>query len=166
MTFNTTALAGERVLVTGTDSNGASGKAVLSSAVWEQAKRQRAFVGATEEFDNAVEEFFAPLMEAQEKLESIGQRPDLDKDHYFVINEGEVPTSGEDRIVIKLDHDGVVLRMLEEGKADRLVWVSDTQLEVTAEPFPTGTNGSTPAAPQDQGTMISGGTEGEPPTEG
>lgn len=127
--FTTVALTGDRVLVKGTDVFGNEGQTVLDGAAWAEVKRHRAFHEAEGSFDTAVEEFFAPLMEASEKLQQAIATPALDPDSYVVLVEGEEATEGRSQEVIKLDTDSIVLRLIERGDTDRLVWVMD-QLEV------------------------------------
>jgi hypothetical protein len=129
MSFTTLALTGGRVLVKGTDSTGTEGQTVLDGSEWAQAKRQVAHAEAHEDFDQLVTDFFAPLLEAQEKLEATLSVPQLDQSSYFVIDEGEEATAGRAPTIIKLGKDSIVLRLLEEGKSDRLVWVND-ELEI------------------------------------
>lgn len=144
MTFTTSHLTGGRVLVRGTDTTGTQGETVLDGTDWARAKQHAAHAEAHEGFDAAVEEFFAPLLEASERLESTLAMPALDKDSYFVIDEGEEPTTGRSPVVIRLSRDSVVLRLIEEGHTDRLVWVGG-ELEVL-EVLP-GTTGVATAQP-------------------
>jgi hypothetical protein len=141
MTFTTNALTGGRVLVRGQDSTGTNGETVLDGTEWAQAKAQAAHFEAHEGFDAAVEEFFAPLVEAAEKLESSLAMPALDRSSYFVIDEGEEATPGRSSTVIKLGRDSVILRLIEEGQSDRLVWVAG-DLEVLEVLPGTSTSGS------------------------
>jgi hypothetical protein len=129
MTFTTKQLTGGRVLVKGTDSDGTNGETVLDGTDWAYAKAQAAHAEAHEDFDALVNDFFAPLIEASEKLESTLAAPQLDQSSYFVIDEGEEAVPGRQRTVIKLSRDSVILRLIEEGKSDRLVWVAG-ELEV------------------------------------
>jgi hypothetical protein len=131
MTFKTTALVGDRVLVTGTDFLGTEGKTVLDSSQWTGIKQQRQLKSATSEFDAAVEEFFKPLTEAAEKAAKQAQ-PVEDPTTYVVIDEEVEGTQGRPAHLVKLTHDSIVLRLLEENAGtDRLAWVGDT-LEVLA----------------------------------
>ena len=70
MSFTTTALVGNRVLVTGTDFLGTEGKAVLDSSQWVAVNARKQHKQASKEFDTAVEEFFKPLTEAADKAHS------------------------------------------------------------------------------------------------
>lgn len=132
MTFTTKKLVGHRTLVQGTDGAGVSGQQVLDSRQWDELNGHGEFDKAAKAFDAAVDEFFAPITKAAEAAEAAAQKPGDDPATYVVVNEGVAATAGEQRVVALLSHDSTVLRLLEEGKHDRLVWVNDS-LEVTAE---------------------------------
>lgn len=127
--FTTVALTGDRVLVKGTDRFGTTGETVLDGSTWAEVKRHTAFKDAESTFNEAVEDFFAPLMEAADQLQSTLSVRKPDPDTYVVLEEGEAATPGRQREVIHLDADSVVLRLIEAGQTDRLVWVMD-RLEV------------------------------------
>lgn len=129
MTLSTKNLTGGRVLVKGEDIDGTFGETVLDGNEWAYVKAQRAHSEAHDDFDQAVEEFFAPLMEASAKLESSLQVAQIDPISYLVIDEGEEPVEGRQATVVKLSKDSIVLRLLEQGDQARLVWV-DGSLEV------------------------------------
>lgn len=131
MTFTTLALTGDRVLVKGTDGQGTQGETVLDGSEWAEVKANRDHHLAHDEFEAAVEEFFAPITEAAEKLNAGFVRPDTDESSFVVIEEGEEATPGRRPVVFKLSRDSIILRLLEEGGEDRLVWVND-ELEVLA----------------------------------
>lgn len=135
MTFSTSKLTGGRVLVQGTDGRGVDGQEVLDSSVWESIKAMQSHRKAEDNFDQAVEEFFKPLTEAADKLRDTLNMPALDTDAYVVIEEGTDGEAPVSRHVEKLDRDGVILRLLEGGQHDRLVWVNG-QLEVLAPQAP------------------------------
>lgn len=128
MSFTTMNLTNERVLVRGTDVTGREGEAVLDSAEWNHVKQHRQVAEAGKEFDATVEQFFAPLMEAAEKFETAQVKAE-DPIAKFVIHEGTAAVRGQDEVAIRLSHDSIVLRLIEKGDTDRLVWVGDS-LEV------------------------------------
>jgi len=133
MTFTTTALVGNRVLVTGTDFLGTEGKAVLDSSQWVAVNQRKQHKQATKDFDTAVEEFFAPLAEAADKAKAAIEGPVEDPITYVVIDDAVEGTQGRPAHVEKLTRDSVILRILEEDTSTtRLAWVADT-LEVLAE---------------------------------
>lgn len=131
MTFTTTALVGNRVLVTGTDFLGTEGKAVLDSSQWAEVNATKQFNVASKEFDAAVEEFFKPLTDAAEKAQ-VSTKQEEDPISFVVIDEAVEGTPGKPAHLVKLTHDSIVLRLLEENLGtDRLAWVGDS-LEVLA----------------------------------
>ena len=127
--FTTLNLSGERVLIKGTDSQGTDGQTVVFATEWNEVKRRTQHSEAHEDFDRAVEEFFAPLTQAAEALDLAFNQQSRDPISFVVLDEGEAASPGRTEVVIKLSHDSVVLRLLESGDTDRLVWVGDT-LEV------------------------------------
>lgn len=154
--FTTLNLTGNRVLVKGTDDQGTTGETVLFAEEWNRVKAHRAHLQAEAEFENTVEEFFSPIMEAVEKFSTAGELEDVDPISYVVLHEGTEAVQGRDEHGIKLGRDSIVLRLLESGDTSRLVWVGG-QLEVLA-----ATNGSQPAAPStgtDTGTSEVGSAD-------
>lgn len=129
MAFTTLNLTNERVLVKGTDSMGTENQTVLDSSEWTEVKNHSHFADATDAFNSEVEEFFKPLMVAAEKLEELGKAKPADPISYVTIHEGTEANAGSDEVTIRLSHDSIVLRLLESGDTDRLVWVGDS-LEV------------------------------------
>lgn len=129
MSFTMLNLSGERVLIKGTDNQGTEGQTVVSSSEWNEVKRHTQHSEAHEDFDRVVEEFFKPLTEAAEKLDLAFNQKSRDPISYVVLDEGSEGEARREEVVIKLSHDSVVLRILESGDTDRLVWVGDT-LEV------------------------------------
>ena len=128
--FNTTILAGQRVLVTGSKKNQ---QTILDSTEWDSIKAHQAFHLAGDAFDEAVTAFFAPIVEAAEKAnaalaESLPKRDDA---FVIVLSEGTEGAEEVEPEVIQLGRDAAILRMIEEGNTDRLVWVGDT-IEFTA----------------------------------
>ncbi len=131
--FTTTLLVnGGGTLVQGTDVNGVYGQTVVDSSQWEEIKADQNFSAAAADFDKAVDKFFAPILKAAEKLEAkIEVNTTPDPISYIVLKEpveGVAPEAGDLR---RLTRDSMVLRLIESGNTDRLVWV-DGNLEVTA----------------------------------
>ena len=129
--FNTTILAGQRVLVTGSKKNQ---QTILDSTEWDSIKAHQAYHLAGDAFDEAVTAFFAPIVEAAEKAnaalaESLPKRDDA---FVIVLSEGTEGVEEVEPEVIQLGRDAAILRMIEEGNTDRLVWVGDA-LEILAE---------------------------------
>lgn len=129
--FTATALVGDRVLVQGEDQFGTTGRTVVDGSQWASINQHKEYDQATEAFDAAVEAFFAPLTEAADKLdEALAGKPD-DSTSYVVLHEAVEATPGQAGQLVKLTPDSIVLRLVEAGSFDRLVWV-DGNLEVLA----------------------------------
>jgi hypothetical protein len=128
--FKTNILVGERVLVSGTDVTGESGKTIVDATQWNELALRKDVSKATADFDAAVEAFYAPLTDAADAAEQAfkGNKPD-DASAYVVIQEEVPATPGQVGHTVRLTRDSVILRLIEEGNTDRLVWVDD-QLEV------------------------------------
>lgn len=128
--FNTTALAGQRVLVTGSKENQ---QTILDSSEWDSIKAHQAYHLAGDAFDEAVTAFFAPIVEAAEKANAalVESLPKRDDAFVIVLSEGTEGVEEVEPEVIQLGRDAAILRMIEEGNTDRLVWVGDT-IEITA----------------------------------
>lgn len=147
MTFTITRLVGARAVVQGTDRFGTHGSVVVDTTQWDEVNASTAFDKATEAFEHAVEEFFKPLTEATEKINRSLNKPN-DPLSYVVLKEGVEATPGQAEQLIKLNHDSIVLRLVEENSnTDRLMWVND-QLEVLEAdtPLPFGADESDDSA--------------------
>jgi hypothetical protein len=129
--FKTTELTGDRTLVEGTDVNGVTGKTVLSNAQFKDLWGNSAHDAAHKEFDAAVEKFYAPLNKAIDKLKAAHESAVAEDLYTEVVGEDVAPTAGSTARRIRLSQDTVILRLIAQGKTDRLVWVND-QLEITA----------------------------------
>lgn len=128
--FNTTILAGQRVLVTGSKKNQ---QTILDSTEWDSIKAHQAYHLAGDAFDEAVTAFFAPIVEAAEKAnaalaESLPKRDDA---FVVVLSEGIEGVEEVEPEVVQLGRDAAILRMIESGDTSRLIWVGDT-IEITA----------------------------------
>lgn len=125
--FSTNTLVGDRVLVTGTDVFGESGKTIVDASQWNELALRKDVSKATADFDAAVEAFYAPLTEAADKAEVAmkGNRPD-DASAYVVITEATEGVPANAGQTVRLTRDSVILRLIEEQNTDRLVWVDGT----------------------------------------
>ena len=144
MTFTTNNLVNNRVLVSGTDVNGIEGRTVLDGTEWADIKAHQEFDSAEADFAKAVDEFFAPLVKAAEARESVFKQ-DEDPLSLVILDEGEEGTPARARNVRRLSKDSMILRLIESGQDDRLVWV-DNDLEILSEPA-SPTQQSAPAQP-------------------
>jgi hypothetical protein len=128
MTFTIRRLAGHRALVTGTDVLGQTGTAVLDTDEWDRFKAQREHSELHKEFDATVEAFYAPLIEAAEKLQADHDK-EFEPDPLFseVVVEGVEGVEPVQEVRIHLSKDSAILKLIEQGSAhDRLVWVNDS----------------------------------------
>lgn len=141
MTFTTIKLAGDRVLVQGQDQFGVEGKQVLDSSQWADINAHKQLHSAEQSFDDAVEAFFKPLTDAAEALGKANARSAVDSDSIVVLHEEVEGVQGKSAQVVHLSHDSTVLRLLESGKHNRLVWVNDVLEILEATP-------SVPVAPE------------------
>lgn len=115
--FEVTPLLTGGTMVKGTDVTGAEGSTVLWSDAWQAVQMAKAQSEAMAEFDARVEAFFAPLTEAADKLATLNQPSEWE-----TVTIGE-KVEGQDVKVIRLDHDGVLLRLLAETDGSQLRWL-------------------------------------------
>lgn len=155
MSFNTINLTGNRVLVRGTDITGASGECTLDASQWNELSVRDEVSRAQEAFDAAVEEFFEPIIKAADKAKSAIERPD-DPTSYVVLDEGQEGQPHRARHLVRLTRDSVVLRLIDEGNTDRLIWVNG-ELEVTERsvaPTPSAPAAAADSAGTEPGTEV------------
>jgi hypothetical protein len=134
--FTTTRLVDGRALVAGQDRNGVSGQTVVDATEWDEINADQRYNTAVADFDAKVEAFFAPLVEA---AEAANKALTIDKDpvSYVVVQEAVEGTKAQDEILHHLSNDSIVLRLIEDGAFDRLVWVGDDLVVVAADtPLP------------------------------
>lgn len=135
MTFTTTRLINQRVLIEGADAVGNTGSIIVSSVQWDEVNQKQNYNLALESFNDTVAEFFAPLDQALNALEQVNRKPDQDPIAYVVFQEGSDPSPGEVRHIVHLDEDAIILRLIKEGMSDRLRWIDSNQLAIlTYEP--------------------------------
>jgi hypothetical protein len=126
MSFTILNLAGNRALVKGQDAHGTTGQQILDASEWADVKARNAHSEAHDAFDAAVEEFFAPLSAAVDALKETA-KPKHDPLFYITVSEGSAPVEGSEEILIHLNHDSAVLRLIEQDpETDRLIWVNDS----------------------------------------
>lgn len=146
MTLVTTALTGNRVLVKGTDISGTDGEMILDGSQWAEIKRQLEQDVAAAAFDADVDQFFAPLIQAADKFNATLAET-FDEDTVFVFDEPRAAVPGDPGRHVHLHLHSVILRLLEQGQSNRLVWVNGN-LEVVA-----------PATPSQAGTVAPSGSD-------
>ena len=130
--FTTTALANEFFLVEGTDVRGKHGECIVDGGEWLEIKRALGTDTAKEQLDAAIEEFFKPLVEAADAF-AAAKAPVVDALSVVVLNEGTTGEPAREREVVHLSRDSQILRAIEEGATDRLLWV-DGMLVITTAP--------------------------------
>jgi hypothetical protein len=131
MSFTVQNMLGNQALVTGVDTLGNEGKTVVDTTEWDKLKATMGFDASTEAFDAKVKDFFAPLIEASEEFEAAQkQQAAPDPLSFVVMNEGVEAVSGQPTELIELTRDSIILRAIEEGATDRLVWVDSSTLGV------------------------------------
>jgi hypothetical protein len=130
MSFSTSRLVNHRVLVTGTDSFGTTGRTTLNSEQWDEIKADGQYSEALEAFDAAVEDFFAPLIEAADAANAAHPvKQPVDPMSYVVLAEEVEGVAAKPAQLVHLTNDSIILRLIEQGDTDRLVWV-DGGLEI------------------------------------
>lgn len=132
MTFHVQNMIGGQALVSGTDKLGNEGKTVVSTTQWDELNARSNFSKATEDFNAAVEKFFAPLTEAAKKAERELDRQKQDPAEYVVLTEGTEGAEAKPAEIIQLTRDSIILRLIEEGDTDRLMWVDESTLGILA----------------------------------
>ena len=129
--FTTIKLANHRVLVKGTDSFGVIGQTVLDSTQWEGIQETLNHNTAEDQFNKAVEEFYAPLIEKIDAIQAAEQRSIVDDAYVFSVGETVDAVDAVTPTTYRLTQDSAILRLLEAGEYDRLIWVGD-KLEIIA----------------------------------
>ena len=136
--FNVTELAGHRALVTG---EGAQ-QCILDTTERDELFAKIDHMGIDVAFDAEVERFFAPLVDAvqeyDERHRKVADRFNLLNDPAFsvVLKPAVEAVAGEPEQRVVLSHDSVVLRLIDEGQTDRLVWVGNDRIEIIARATP------------------------------
>lgn len=131
MGFTVQSMLGGQALVSGTDNLGNEGKCIVSTVEWDELKARQNFSSVEADFDEAVEKFFAPLIEAADKAKEAIVKP-KDSAEYVVLTEATEGVDATPAEIVELSTDSIILRLIEEDKTDRLVWVDETHLGVLA----------------------------------
>lgn len=127
MSFTITYLAGDRALVQ-EDTH----QIILDAEEYLAMKLRQEKTCLIEAFDQTVEDFFGPIVEAAEKVNKLqAKEADLDPDFHVVFTEAVEGVEPVRREAYKLTKDTVILRLIEEGRTERLIWIGD-QLEILA----------------------------------
>ena len=124
--FNTTALANDRLLVTGN----ANQKTVLHVEQWNNLKQQQKVIELQGAYDDTIMEFFAPLIAADGAMAK-AMANNIDPAYAIVVSE-EVPHEcGAPAQIEHLREDSAIARLIEIGELDRLIWVADDEIAIT-----------------------------------
>lgn len=122
-TFNVKYLASNRALITGEDEAGDKRRIILDTTQWDQITAEAQHIEAHDKYDAAVAAFFKPLTDAADAL----YKPAIkDPAFYLVLQEPEAPSSGTPGVLVELTLDTAILKMIDSGNTDRLLWVGDT----------------------------------------
>lgn len=121
MTFTITPLLSGGSLIEGTDSKGNNGTTILQSDRWDAVQAIRTHQFASEEFDAAVKVFFEPLTTAADAAKAAIAGPTSELASVTITKGVE----GVQAQVIELDEQGILLRMLAEGRHDQLRWIEN-----------------------------------------
>lgn len=130
--FTVQNMLGDQALVSGTDHLGNEGKTIVSTTQWDELNARTNFSKATADFDAEVEKFFKPLTKAAKKAQKAMEVKAQDPAEYIVLKEAVEGTKSEPAQVVALSRDSIILRLIEEGNTDRLVWVDETHLGILA----------------------------------
>jgi hypothetical protein len=133
MSFTMQRMLGNQAVVSGTDINGQDGSTTVSTTQWDELNGRTGFSKAQDEFDAAVEEFFKPLTDAAEKVTAAMAGKTSDPVEFVVVNEAVEGVAAKPATIVGLSKDSIIIRLIEEGDTDRLVWTSPNTLGVLAK---------------------------------
>ena len=128
--FELTELVHDRIRVKGTDKFGATGEEVLYVRQLNEINELVEHEMVHDAFDAKVTEFFAPLTEAAAALKA-DHKPKVDPTAVIVLDEGQAGVEARDEVIVHLDRDSHIVRLIQTGNDDRLIWV-DGRLEILA----------------------------------
>ena len=127
--FQITYLAGDKALVTGN----AGQQTILDAEEYLLLKRHIQEKGLVQAYDQTVSEFFKPLTDASEAITAAARdAAKQDPDFILVVKEevsGVTPVQQE---IYQLGHDTVVLKLIEENRTERLLWIGQDRIEILA----------------------------------
>ena len=72
------------------------------------------------------------LVEAGEKIKEAQAGNPQDAAEYVVISEGVEGVKAEAKQIVQLSKDSMILRFIEDGNTDRLVWIDESTLGILA----------------------------------
>ena len=128
--FSTLPLVNNQVLVIDSVENKMT---KLDAGEWNRIKIWEKKVDATEAFDAEIAEYFKPFNEildnAVRKFE--GLEPKVDPNSAYEVTEGVDAVEGVKPKTYSLSKDSQILRLIESGQDDRLIWIGE-ELEILA----------------------------------
>ena len=158
--FKTTRLANHRVLVDGTDVFGYQGRTVLDSTQWDGIQATLKKDTLEDQFNRAVEEFYAPLIEKIDAIVAADEKSIVDDVYTLTVGETVEAVDAVAPAVYRLNQDSAILRLIQDGDVDRLVWVGD-KLEIIAEEVETEAPAETEAPTEAPAETVTPATPAE-----
>ena len=122
--------AGHIVKVEGLDDQGNIRSTKLDSTEWDEMQRLESVKVAEAAVDNAIEAFYAPLIEAIDDAEESIKVAE-DPAFFVVEQEEERGVLAKHEVRRYLNKDTIILRMIESGDTSRLDWDGDA-IEILA----------------------------------
>ena len=158
--FKTIRLANHRVLVDGTDVFGYQNRTVLDSTQWDGIQATLKKETLEDQFNRAVEEFYAPLIEKVDAIVAADEKSIVDDVYTLTIGEPVEAVDAVAPAVYRLSQDSAILRLIQDGDVDRLVWVGD-KLEIIAEEVETEAPAETEAPTEAPAETVTPATPAE-----
>ena len=158
--FKTIRLANHRVLVDGTDVFGYQNRTVLDSTQWDGIQATLKKETLEDQFNRAVEEFYAPLIEKIDAIVAADEKSIVDDVYTLTIGEPVEAVDAVAPAVYRLSQDSAILRLIQDGDVDRLVWVGD-KLEIIAEEVETEAPAETEAPTEAPAETVTPATPAE-----
>lgn len=123
-TFTIQALANRRAVIEGTDKNNVSGQQIVDTTQWDGLNQEASVRKEQEAYDKQVKKFYAPVTKAADKLaKAKASVNEPDPLTYVQVQEAVKGTDTVQEIRVNLNNDSVLLRTVQEGLFDRLIWV-------------------------------------------
>lgn len=157
MNFSATPLAdGVTFIVEGTDLAGKHGTTLVNGEQWALVQQESAADQARALFDDEVKDFFAPLTKAIDKVRDAAAAPQMDELSYVVTQERVDGVEAQERHLVKLTTDSIILRAIEEGKVHRLRWVGEELVVLAANTWAPSADSPQEADPVSDADSASG----------
>lgn len=119
---------GHVAMVSGTDVDGKTGTMVLDTTQWDFVQDRLQDKQDLADFNQAVLDWAAPVMEAVEAIEE--RRATVGPVDKIVIEEGVEPVKARPEFAIEPDINTTIITLVVEDRTDLLRWMTDTQLLV------------------------------------